>query len=244
MFVMIGILVGCSRITEPVTIGDLAYDANKRFGYTVYIKEEGFEPYFVISSNYDGHALLLRKYLLDDTMPFNENERHMWASWEYGGYYEDSSIDSFLNTNFIDTLNQTVKEYIVSSNIIITAKSSLGVTGTETTAISRKIFLLSLKELYGTKMYTSATEGNTLKYFRDDYSRRSTIFKNEEKSAYWTRTPETWETCMVFTIGSKGIGAGGTDIQSGVRPAFCVSSDEHITQRDDIIPDEIVYVLE
>ena len=44
-----------------------------------------------------------------------------------------------------------------------------------------------------------------------------------------------------FTI-DKLLGLEYND--SGVRPAFCVSSDEAITVREDVIPDEAVYVLE
>ena len=176
----------------------------------------------MISSDYAGNALLLRKDLLDDTMPFNKNETNMWASYEYGGYYEGSSIDNYLNMEFVDMLNQSVKDFIVESTIVITDKGSLGVTGNATKTISRKVFILSLKELNGAESSASASEGNTLKYFADDYNRRIADLPNGEKSAYWTRTPETWETYTVFTIGSGGTGSGSADIESGVRPAFCL----------------------
>ncbi len=227
------------------TIDSIAYDTNSKEECLVYIQEsQVFEPYIVISSNYDGNVLLLRKYLLADTMPFNENDKHMWASYEYGGYYEDSSIDKYLNAEFFDTLEQSVKDSIVSSNIVITDKSSLGVTGDATTTISRKVFLLSLKELNGPESRASVSEGNTLKYFEDDYSRRVANLPNGEKCAYWTRTPETWDTYNVFTIGNNAIGSGGADIDSGIRPAFCMEKTTALIQSTDIVSGQTVYVIE
>jgi hypothetical protein len=227
------------------TIEDIAYDKNSKEECLVYVKENDvFEPYIVISSDYDGNVLLLRKDLLAEKMPFNQNETHMWASYEYGGYYEDSSIDKYLNTEFTDTLSESVKASIVSSNIVITDKSSLGVTGNATTTISRKVFLLSLEELNGAKSNASVSEGKTLKYFADDYNRRVANLPNGEKCAYWTRTPETWETYTVFTIGNNGTGSGSADVDSGVRPAFCLKKSTAITKRTDIESGQTVYVIE
>jgi len=220
---------GCNQMAVQekkdgdLTIKDIAYDITGKEDCMIYIEENGsFIPYLVISSDYAGSTLILRKDLLDNTMPFNKNETHMWANYEYGGYYEDSSIDNYLNIEFVDMLNHLVKDFIVESNIVITDKSSLGVTGKTTKTISRKVFILSLKELNGAESSASVSEGNTLKFFADDYNRRVANLPNGEKSAYWARTPETWETYTVFTIGSGGTGSGSADIDSGVRPAFCL----------------------
>lgn len=245
-------MYGCySQMSEQMgkenkkTIGEISYDTNQKEECLVYIKENKvFEPYIAISSTYGGNVLLLRKYLLVDTMPFNDNERHMWASYECGGYYEDSSIDKYLNTEFLNTLDQSVKDSIVNSNIIITDKSSLGITGNATTTISRKVFLLSLKELNGSESNASVSEGNTLKYFEDDYTRRVANLPDGEESAYWTRTPETWETYTVYTMGNNGTGSGSADVDSGVRPAFCMKKATAIIQRKDIVKGQIVYIIE
>lgn len=227
------------------TISQLAYNVNTHQDCLVYIEEGNtFEPYLVLTSDYGGNTLLLRKNLLDDTMPFNKNESHMWAGYEYGGYYEDSSIDNYLNAEFINTLSSSVKDAMVSSNVIITDKSSLGITGSEKTIILRKVFLLSLKELNGADSEASVPEGNVLRYFADDYSRRIACLPDGDECAYWTRTPETWETYSVFTIGSRGIGSGSADIDSGVRPAFCLDSYTPIIQRTDLMSGQTIYVIE
>jgi len=78
------------------TLGQLAYDENKRFGYTVYIQEDSkYVPYLVLTSDYNGQALLLREELMLKTHVFHEEG--------YGcvSYYKESSIDRFLNEEFI-----------------------------------------------------------------------------------------------------------------------------------------------
>jgi hypothetical protein len=223
----------------------LAYDAGAELNCVVYISENGsYSPYLVLTADYGGNVLLLREGLLADTLPFNANERHMWASYEYGGYYEGSSIDNYLNTDFLDSLSQSVQDSLIASDITITDKSSLGVTGDAATTISRKVFLLSSAELGGPKSAASVPEGGALKYFAGDYSRRTAALPNGDACAYWTRTPDTWETYTVFTIGKNGVGSGSADIESGVRPAFCLSESTAIVQRTDIVDGQPVFAIE
>jgi hypothetical protein len=222
----------------------LAYDAAPQHGYIVYVDENGtYAPYFVLAADYGGNVLLLREKLLNNAMPFNENDRHMWAGYEYGGYYEGSSVDNYLNTDFLDSLSRSVRDNIVSSEIVITDKASLGVTGNATALISRKVFLLSLVELNGANSYASVAEGEVLKFFKDDYNRRHAVYSDGDEGVYWTRTPETWETYTVFTIGKNGVGSGSADIDSGVRPAFCLEKSAEVVQRTDIIDGQTVYAI-
>ena len=98
------------QLNRQVTVKEIAFDnilsiINKLDGYTVYLKEKGgYEPYLVLSKNYNGYGnvLLLRKYLLDEERIFNEEKR-------WGAYYEDSKIDSYLNTEFKQTLSPLVQ---------------------------------------------------------------------------------------------------------------------------------------
>jgi hypothetical protein len=228
---------------EPVNIQDIAYDKN-RTDYTIYIEEQGvFVPYFVIASDYGGSTLILREYVLETTMPYRENDKHMWAGYENAAYYEDSSIDSFLNSEFINYLAPSLQDALVGMQIPITAKSSLGVMGDETVSISRKVFLLSLKELNGPETRAAAQEGETIRFFADDDTRRVAFFENGTACPYWTRTPETWETYTVCTIGADGLGVGAADIESGVRPAFCLSKDTPVRKSDGIVDGQLVFVL-
>lgn len=243
LIVAISVLSGCGRNLE--TAEDLTYRSGKDTNHTIYIEEDGrYEPYLVLTSDYGGQTLLLRKYLLSDTMPYNENESNLWAADDYGAYYETSSIDDYLNRVFFDSLGQSVKDVMVTSNIMITAKESLGRTGEIATTINRKVFLLSLMEVTGKERSTSVEEGTALKYFEGDYDRKVAETIDGVKYAYWVRTPETWETYTVYTIGPRGLGMGSAAISCGIRPAFCIEKTARIVQRDDIVEEGPVYVLE
>ena len=241
---------GCGVMTSNAAnkpdgvLGDISYDKTKSGDCIIYIKEnDSYEPYYVVSSNYGGNALLLRKNLLSETMPYNANEKHLWSGNEYGGYYEDSGVDKYLNADFYDSLERHVKNAIVCSDIIIADKKSLGVTGDLSTTISRKVFLLSLSELSAAKSYAAVPEGDPLKFFSDDYKRRAAYLPDGEECAYWTRTPETWEIYTVFTVGKNGIGSGAADIDSGVRPAFCLDKSTPVSRRPCVVENQKAYVV-
>lgn len=68
-------LVYLLPVKDPQTLRDLAYDKDKRLGYTVHIKEDGkLVPYLVLTKNYigQGNVLLLRKHLVDPPMSFRD----------------------------------------------------------------------------------------------------------------------------------------------------------------------------
>lgn len=233
------------KLSNPKTIGDIAFDVNKKSGYTVYIKEDSkFIPYLVLTSNYNGKTLLLRKELLNDFHTFNDE------TYGYSGYYKDSTIDKFLNKDFLDTIDTKIQSAIVDSEIIITAKSSMGVTGEDTENITRKVFLLSATEIGMDRLATTTKEGVALKYFMDSNSR--VAYKGKEATCWWLRSPNTWDISSVFGIGPDGtFGDGGLSTidpsvkssRSGVRPAFCIKNTQKIEKSDSVIDGQTVYVI-
>ena len=71
---------------EPQVLRDLAYDKDKRLGYTVHIKEDGkLVPYLVLAKNYigQGNVLLLRKHLVDPPMSFERAGRKLITGIAY-----------------------------------------------------------------------------------------------------------------------------------------------------------------
>jgi hypothetical protein len=229
-------------------VGELAYDARSGLDHVIYIEEDGaYAPYLVLTADYGGNVLLLREKLMADTMPFNRTGKYAWASYAYDGYYEGSSVDDYLNTDFIGSLGPSAREAIASSERVITDKASMSSTVSKTLTISRKVFLLSLRELDGPKLSTSVPEGRTLKYFADDHERRHATLPDGEPCPYWTRTPSTWGTRIVYGISAKEMGAeigiGGTGIDSGVRPAFCLKKATEVTRRTDIVDGQTVYAI-
>ena len=57
---------------EPIIVEkleDIAYDVNPSGEYTVYLEENGiYKPYLVLTNNYNGNCLLLRKHVLNENM--------------------------------------------------------------------------------------------------------------------------------------------------------------------------------
>ena len=86
----------------------------------VYIEEQGeYTPYLVLSSNYDGKVLLLREQVLPELMPYKEHSP-LWGQDEYGSYYEQSSVNAYLNQEFLDSLAEPVRGYIADTSIEVT----------------------------------------------------------------------------------------------------------------------------
>lgn len=211
----------------PPTVGNLAYNRTS-IEHTVFIEEDGvYVPYLVLSDDYNRNStLLLRMYLLDKPRRFNENG-------SFAAYYAESEIDEFLNSEFRETLTDSIRDLIVPSEITITAKYSLGVTGKETETITREVFLLSSVEVDSPSSRTVPREGESLKYFRP-MSRRIARTSDGEVSSWWLRTPNTWYDNVVCgvdingAVGIGGIGGFGEDYLNGVRPAFCIPSNTKI----------------
>ena len=246
-FLLLAIMLTISNCgkEDNLTIEKIAYD-NSKDNSIVYINENGaYVPYLVLTSDYNGNTLLLRKYVLSELKPYKEHGE-FWASYEYGSYYEESSIDEFLNTEFWESLSERTKELIVDSTIEVTDMESYDEWNYKTHEISRKVFLLSSVELgiEGLDGYTTTKEGTPLEYFKNqDYNVKMACFEDGVVCPYWTRTPELWETCTVVMIGKDVVGSCTADISAGVRPAFCVSGKTVISESCNIIEGERVYVI-
>ncbi len=238
-------ITGCVKGNE-MTLADIAYDGTID-NYIVYLKEsEEYAPYIVLTDDYNENVLLLRKYLLPEVQQYKIHSDE-WSHHEYGSYYEESSIDKFLNEEFFNSLSNTTQEAIVDSVIEITDLESYDEWNYKTCMISRKVFLLSSIELgvEGLDGNVTTKEGNQLEYFKNsEFSHKKAYMQDGTEHPYWTRTPELWESYLALMVGTNGVGESTVDIYSGVRPAFCMSKEVLITKSSDIIDGEVVYVIE
>ena len=244
MLLVSGLLLsGCNlseRSDSKSVIKDLVYNRTTDSDHTVYIDESKVStPYLVLSDDYNGNCLLIRKNLLDETRAYNQHK-------PYASYYKGSEIDSFLNEVFLELLHPAVKEQVTNSIIDITQKDSLGVGGKNMTTIERKVFLLSYSELGATGSRTNLTEGRPLTYFSNNESRIAYHTDNQPGS-WWLRTPNTADVDVVCGVSVNGaVGVGGLDgldgaYLNGVRPAFCLPNSTPIFQT--IIDGQKAYVL-
>ena len=242
---------GVFQFNRPLKLKDIAYSnvfsvVNKLEGYTVYLKESGkYEPYLAISENYNGEGsvLLLRKYLLDEPRIFNTAEGK-------GAYYENSDIDKYLNTSFKSQLAAPVRQRILTSNLVITAKSSVGIVGDDTTRIPRQVFLLSHEEMVAGSSGMATKEGKKLWYFAGFHSYVTTT-KNGKAEPYWLRSPYTEYENEVWGVKSSGV-LGDTPLwdmfekelyKASVRPAFCLPRHTKLVRKEGIVKGEKVFVL-
>lgn len=240
---VVWMLGGCRG---ELTIEQLANDETEDASIVYLYEDDAYVPYLVVTADYNGSTLLLRKNVLPKLRAYEEHGE-FWTGYEYGSYYEESSLDEFLNTEFLDSLSERTKELIVDTVIEVTDMESYDEWNYKTHEISRKVFLLSSVELgvEGLDGYTTTKEGKPLKYFKDkDFDVKIAYSQEGEVCPYWTRTPELWEKCTVIVIGNGVVGSYTAEISSGVRPAFCISNQTVVKESDSIIDGEVVYVIE
>jgi hypothetical protein len=231
-------------------LGDIAYDLTPSTGYTVYLQESGQDyaatykkpegrcfPYLVLTNDYGGNTLLLRR---------DVDEHHRYN--DYRAYYEDSEIDVYLNTVVIERFPQTLRDAIVNSTITITEKYRTevepGLFWKVTCEIKRQVFLLSGMEL-GLEYRPSVlpVEGKKLTYF--DKRVKRIAYENGEATPWLLRTPTIVYDSAASGISPEGIlGTLNAFGVSGVRPAFCLPTTTPITTDSAIVPGETVYVID
>ncbi|WP_081168553.1 DUF6273 domain-containing protein [Lactococcus garvieae] len=216
---------------EPQILRDLAYDKNKRLGYTVYVKEEGkLTPYMVLTKDYldQGNVLLLRQHLVNPPMSFREG-------WEEA-YYGHSIPDAFMNKVFIKRLSKSIQEKL--------SLTELGINPSEVNTgrgyiekIQRKLFLLSDVDLGNRKAVHRVGGDRDLQYFK----RKGRV--KEDRLAYleggsvsypwWLRTSFVTASSVAKVIGYEGkFGGNGVVYPAYVRPAFTLPPDMEIEEKE------------
>lgn len=224
---------GLSSCASPQTdtLGQLAYDSGGEG--TVYLEEgDRMVPYLVLTET-DGAVLLLREYLLPQPQPISD----------YSSYYEDSPMDSYLNTTFLSTLAPETAQKLLHHSVTITAEESLGSCGENRVDIQRQVFLLSCTELGFQDLSIAVQEGTPLSYFADP-AHRVAQTENGIPASWWLRTPDTGYLSCTFGIGPDGrIGSGNANASNGVRPAFWLPSNLSVSRSDQLIQGEEVFTL-
>lgn len=223
--------------TFPTTISDIAYNETIKYNYTVYLFENDKPiPYFVVTNNYNGNTLLMRKNTITELREFNG----------YSSYYKNSDVDVFLNNEFYNIFSKTIKDTIVDTEIEITSQTALNTHGNQTETMKTKVFLLSFEELnFNAKSSgIAAKEGQKLSFF-DNVNNRISYNDNSEVSAWWLRTPDTGYLSCPFVVSHNGkVGSVNSYNKNAIRPVFCVKNDTIINQNSDIIIGETVFVIE
>ena len=168
---------------------DIAYDVRwDRFyecksEFTVYIKENGvWTPFLVLTANYpgqgNGEVLLLRKYLVEEYIQWHGGRRFLHQEQ---GYYPNSTIDTWLNTEYLQRFSPSIQERILVTNVEVwdgrerpnMNRPQSANNRISTQIIERQVFLLSVTEMGGTVRW-DAVEGEVLDYFNRELIELST----------------------------------------------------------------------
>jgi hypothetical protein len=225
---------------EPQVLRDLAYDKDKRLGYTIHIKEEGkLVPYLVLAKNYidQGNVLLLRKHLLDPPMPFQEG----WKRF----YYGHSMIDAFMNKEFINRFPKNVQENIPLTELgIKPSEENAGMKHIE--KIKRKLFLLSDVDVGDDRGKHRMGDDRNLLYFkrkgRVKEDRLAYSDGNSTPYSWWLRTAFATDSVVASVVNYKGrLGGNGVAYISYVRPAFTLPPETEVEEKGN--DERTIYVL-
>ncbi len=224
-------LCSCNKEQSVKNVSDIAYTNNKS-NHIVYVEENGqYVPFIVLTDDYYGNTLLLRKDVMETPRRIND----------YSSLYEDCEMDKYLNNEYIEMLGD-LSANVKAVDLEIASESALGTAGRDTKTINRKVFLLSCKELDLDKNLCMGDEGIALTYF--DNLENRVAYCNGEAYGWWLRTANTYATSCTYVISPSNVitDANAYDL-NGVRPAFCVSGDMNIVEKEGIVDNQKVYVF-
>ncbi|USI67933.1 DUF6273 domain-containing protein [Lactococcus petauri] len=225
---------------EPQVLRDLAYDKDKRLGYTIHIKEEGkLVPYLVFTKNYinQGNVLLLRKYLLDPPMSFRDG-------WEEA-YFGHSIPDAFMHKDFIKRLSKDVQKNIPLTELGIKPSAKNAGMG-HIEKIKRKLFLLSDIDAGDDRGKHRMGDDRNLLYFK----RKGRVKKdrlaysdgNSTPYSWWLHTAFATDSVVASVVNYKGrLGGNGVAYISYVRPAFTLPPETEVEEKGN--DEQTIYVL-
>lgn len=188
--------------TTP-TLGDIPE------GQTVKIKENGvLTEFYVAKQGYElNRVLLVRKYLCDESMYFNQ---------VYNNEYDDSGVDKWLNETYLSKFPSAIKQRVNTTSIKSVKQGS-------TTAITllKKVFLLSATELGSNNIQLHYKEGTNLP-IASMLTRGQT--SDGVSRSQWTRSRAIDSTTAVIVFNTNG---QIDDYKSGqakfyVRHCFCL----------------------
>ncbi|MEY8459192.1 DUF6273 domain-containing protein [Lactococcus ileimucosae] len=225
---------------EPQVLRDLAYDKDKRLGYTVHVKEDGkLVPYLVLTKNYidQGNVLLLRKHLVEPSMSFREG-------WEEA-YYGHSIPDAFMHKDFIKRLPKDVQENIPLTELGIKPSAKNAGMG-HIEKIKRKLFLLSDIDVGNYKGRVRFEDDRNLLYFKRKggvkEDRLAYLDGDSTPYSWWLRTAFATASGVAKVVSYEGkFGGGGVPYPAHVRPAFTLPPETEVEEKES--DEQTIYVL-
>ena len=205
-------------------INDHAYKTtigNIVVGTEFVLSEGGIQvPFIKLTSEYGGTArsLVIRKDIY---------KKDMLTTSVQGNNYENCQTDVWLNDE-VDGYLSLLQPHVLERILAVPVQTAFGTYPKTVKTVSRKSFLLSLREYGYLQDKVSLYEGDPVAYFNTD-DRRSAQY-NGVRTNHWTRTPISgnfYQTYCMNTAGNDIEQISYTDV-AGIRPAFTLPSDFEI----------------
>ena len=162
-------------------------------------------------------------------------ENRQWHSSNVNDY-ENSTIDSYLNSTFLGLFDPEIQAVI--KQVKIPYRKGSGTSKTVTSGangLSCKIFLLSSTEVSFNHSYMPTNEGAELSYFKgcadDSSDNKRVAYLNGSATYWWLRSPGTYNSNNALYVSTDGDWYnGGCSGSSGVRPALVLPSSLFISE--------------
>ena len=206
--------------------------SSKAVGSTVKLKVNGTAKNFIVvhqgkpGSMYDascnGTWLLMQDCY----------ESRQWHS-SNNNDYENSTIDNYLNTTFLNLFESNIRDAIKQVKIPYRKGAGYGKTVTSgASGLSTKIFLLSSTEVNLVHGYEPTNEGACLSYFsgtaQNGADNKRVAKLNGSATSWWLRSPccySNYGSAFALYVSSNGDwSSNGCSSSSGIRPALVLPS--------------------
>ena len=224
-FFLLTLLTSCTFADADVdfsTAGQLAKNSLKPDERILYLTEDGrYTPYYIVSAYNNDFSLLLRKDILSTDLSFSSDGN---------GYYAESPIDLYLNSDFLNLFPDSVNNLIQDTDIKISCRFP---DTDNIEEIKRKVFLLSASEV-GIDVDFVNNEGSRLDFFNDLDNRLA--FKDDKPYGWWLRSAYIIDRGLAWHIAADGtVHGSAVQIPSGIRPAFCIPSSTPIVKDNNLM---------
>ena len=164
-------------------------------------------------------------------------ENRQWHSFNNNDY-ENSTIDNYLNTTFLNLFESNIRDAIKQVKIPYRKGAGYGKTVTSgSSGLSTKIFLLSSTEVNLVHGYEPTNEGACLSYFsgtaQNGADNKRVAKLNGSATSWWLRSPYCYSgsgsTLALRVSGDGDWRSGNCSDSYGVRPALILPYDFKFT---------------
>ena len=211
---------------------------SKNVGDIIKIKENSTAVDFIVvhkgapSTAYygmDGGVIVLRKDIHSNGVYDSSNND-----------YANSDIHSWCNNTYLNTIQEDVRNQIMTVRIPYRRGTSGSSVSTGANGLQCKAFLLSTKEVDSTESY-SPNEGAVFSYFKGGGNSKRIARLNGSPNYWWLRSPDTSDSYYAWYVGPDGavsIFNYNVGYSYGRRPAFVLPGSLYVDDSGNVVTNE------